>query len=133
MNLAWTFGILSAQTALGSRELRGRRRDVIAHVGGVAVEETLLPLVSGLAAGPPQASPVVPDDDDLGVEDPGQHQRRQQRQQVENEQQPRLARVQPDLQRRDVRLHPLNVGLHLAQPRVDALREPVERGDGLRR
>jgi hypothetical protein len=31
--------------------LGGQRRDVIAHVGGVAVEETLLPLVSGLAAG----------------------------------------------------------------------------------
>ena len=31
--------------------LGARRRDVIAHVGGVAVEETLLPLVSGLAAG----------------------------------------------------------------------------------
>ena len=36
---------------------------------------------------------VVPDDDDLAVEDPGQHQRRQQRQQVEHEQQPGLARV----------------------------------------
>jgi hypothetical protein len=28
-----------------------RQRDVIAHVGGVAVEEPLLPLVSGLPAG----------------------------------------------------------------------------------
>ena len=79
----------------------------------------------------PHPGPVVLDDDDLGVDDPGQHQRRQQRQQVENEQQPRLARVQPDLQRRDVRLHPVNVGLHLAQPGVDALRKSFERGDGL--
>jgi hypothetical protein len=32
-----------------SHWLGGRRRHVIAHVGGVAVEETLLALVSGLA------------------------------------------------------------------------------------
>ena len=50
---------------------------------------------------------------------------------LKDEQEPRLALVQPDLQRRDVSPHRLNVRLHLAQPGVDALRDPLERGDGL--
>ena len=82
--------------------------------------------------GPSHSGPVVLDDDNLGVDDPGQHQRTHQRQQVEKKQQLRLARVQADLQRRDVSLHSLNIGLHLAESGVDALRESVKRGDGLR-
>ncbi len=74
---------------------------------------------------------MVLNDDDLGIKNPSQHQHREHREKVENEQHPRLARVQPDLQRRDVRLHSLNGCLHLAQPGVDEVRELVERGDSL--